>query len=83
VDEILNLGLEGNLLGVGLLVRIGRGIASVCVRERHFAWFGMWWECFVLLMLMFEDNIRAQAQKLKLPQQIYIPPRKQAIAYAS
>jgi hypothetical protein len=43
----------------------------------------MWWECFVLLMLMFEDNIRAQAQKLKLPQQIYIPPRKQAIAYAS
>jgi hypothetical protein len=78
VDEILNLGLEGNLLDVGLLVRVGRGIASVCVGERHFVWFGMRWECFVL-MLMFEDKIRTQAQKLKLPQQIYIPPRKRAI----
>jgi hypothetical protein len=34
-------------------------------------------------MLMFEDKIKAQAQTLKLRQQIYIPPTKQAIAYTS
>ena len=36
VDKILDLGLEGNLIGVCRLVRVGGGITGVGIGERHF-----------------------------------------------
>lgn len=60
VDEVLDLGLKGNVLSVGLLVRVGRGIASVCVGERHFVWRSCKESDGVVLLFVIEDKIRTR-----------------------